>query len=267
MGRSLPTSPFSMRAGQSGGAELGSGCSEPRRWSSEHLNRKSEFRHCCSELRCRRSKPRCRSSELRMPEHRASKSELGASMPRLGASTPEPGASKSNICAPLDGTQAPIKHRPARIRRLGFTAAVVRPLTVPSAPSRLVLFAPRAPDRIGQVAPSRDELEEAADKLIGRRMGRVSRVPGFGAQPRSDRRRRPSFCEDTRTPSTFLLGGGLSGGLLARNVRKITRCIRMGAIRPPPSRCDGRPMRRGGIGGQCPCLDTDNVRLLTVRNR
>jgi hypothetical protein len=59
------TSPFSMRAGQSRGAELGSWCSKPRHRSSEHLNRKFEFRHCCSELRYRSSKPRLRSLELR----------------------------------------------------------------------------------------------------------------------------------------------------------------------------------------------------------
>jgi hypothetical protein len=117
-------------------------------------------------------------------EFRAPKSEiriptllLGASMPRLGASMPEPGASKSRICAPLDGTQAPMTYRRTGNRRLGFAAAVVRPLTVPSAPSTLVVFAPRAAGRMGQVALSRDEIEEVADKFTGKHMGSVSRVP------------------------------------------------------------------------------------------
>jgi hypothetical protein len=168
-------------------------------------------------------------------------------MPQLGASTPEVGASKSKICAPFDGTQAPMKYRRARIRWLGFAAAVVRPLTVPSAPSRLVVFAPRAAGRMGQVASSRDEIEEVADKFTGKRMGRVSRVPGIGTQPASDRRRRPSFCEDRRTVSAYPLGGGLSGGLLARTVHNITRCIFMGASRPP--RRHGARRGRGDAAG------------------
>jgi hypothetical protein len=105
---------------------------------------------------------------------------------------------------------------------------VLRPLTVPSAPSKL---ATRSMPQ-GARRPIRDKIEEVEvqDKTTATHMGSVSRVPGIGTQPTSDRHRSPCFCEDRRTLSTFPRGGGLSRRPVMRTVQNVTRCILMRAI-------------------------------------
>ncbi len=72
-----------------------------------------------------------------------------------------------------------------------------------------------------------------------------------------------NFCKERRTLSAFPQSGALPPERRTGTVHNVTRCILAGVLWPRAVMAGGRAeARAGGIGGQCPCFNADNVPLL-----